>query len=400
MKATYKKPNIFLYRFIQAAGWLLSVFVFRKKTLRNEIRGVKGAYVLLANHEAQFDVANIVCATSRPMTFVASNSFYNSLPIHGIMEKLAVIPKQQFQTSLSEMKKIKAVIDSGNPLTIYPAGLMCEDGLSTPIPRGTYEFLRWLDADVYIAKTSGTYFTMPKWTKGLRPGRTYMDIYRLFTKEELRSLSIEEIKKRADDALLFDAYREQESLRCRYAKNDNIEGLQNVLYMCPHCENEFTMGVKNKHSIFCESCGYEEQSDKYAFLHVKSKIGKEIRYVSDWSRRIFQKVKEDIKRFPDLMLKAETRIDMIDYEKHKFIPVGEGTLSLTGREISLNGMINGEALNVSASTANYPTLPFSPGKYVELQVKDKIYRCVLNDGRLAQKFINTIKALYELKFQQ
>ncbi len=25
---------------------------------------------------------------------------------------------------------------------------------------------------------SSTYFVMPKWGKGLRPGRTYMDIYR------------------------------------------------------------------------------------------------------------------------------------------------------------------------------------------------------------------------------
>jgi hypothetical protein len=51
------------------------------------------------------------------------------------------------------MKKMKAVVEAGQPLAIYPAGLMCEDGLSTPIPKATYKFLKWMNVDVYMART-------------------------------------------------------------------------------------------------------------------------------------------------------------------------------------------------------------------------------------------------------
>jgi len=110
---------------------------------------------------------------------------------------------------------------------------MCEDGLSTPIPAATYKFLKWLGVDVYVAKATGTYFVMPKWTGGMRPGRTTMDIYKLFDARELADMDVETVKKRTEEALLFDAYREQEQMQVTYKHNDDLQGLENVLYMCP-----------------------------------------------------------------------------------------------------------------------------------------------------------------------
>ena len=142
----YKKPNLLCYRIAQIAAWLVATFIFRRKFQRNEIKGKKGPFVVIANHQAALDFVNLIGATSRPMSFVISNSFFNTLPIRGFMEKMGVIPKQQFQTTVRDMKRMKTVIDRGEPIVIYPAGLMCEDGLTTPIPAATYKFLKWLDA--------------------------------------------------------------------------------------------------------------------------------------------------------------------------------------------------------------------------------------------------------------
>ena len=222
----YTRPDPLLYRTAQLVAFVFATGVFKRKMLRNEIKDAEGPYVVIANHEAAYDFANLIGATRRRMTFVISNSFYNSLPITGVLKKLGVIPKQQFQTTIGDMRRIKSVIENGEPLVIYPAGLMCEDGISTPIPQATYKFLKWLDADVYVARASGTYFTMPKWTKGFRPGRTYMDIYKLFDRAELRKLSVKQIKEKTDEAILFDAYREQEKLLAKYSDNANIEDLK------------------------------------------------------------------------------------------------------------------------------------------------------------------------------
>lgn len=287
----YTRPKLLYYRIAQIVSWFVATFVFKRKFIRNEIKGKRGAYVVIANHEAAYDFVNLISASARTMSFVISNSFFNTLPVKGFMQKMGVIPKQQFQTSIKDLKRIKAVIDHGEPVVIYPAGLMCEDGLSTPIPAATYKFLKWLNTDVYIARTS----------------------------------------------------------------------------------------------------------DEYAFLHNHRGIGKELRYVSDWSKLIYETLKEKIKQGHESILSAKTKIHMIDYDKCKFVEVGHGILSLSKEHFLIDGQINEQAVNLSIPTANFPTLPFGPGKYLEIQHGSDIYRCVLDDGRLAMKFINMVKIFHELR---
>lgn len=392
----YTRPQRLYYRIAQLVSWHVATFIFKRKIIRNEIKGKKGPFVVIANHEAALDFVNLISATQRPMSFVISKSFYNTLPLKKFMQKMGVIPKQQFQTSVKDLKRIKAVVDAGEPVVIYPAGLMCEDGLSTPIPGATYKFLKWLEADVYVARSVGTYFVMPKWTKGMRPGRTELDIYRLFSKEELQAMDLETVQKKTDEALLFDAYREQERMLVKYKNNANIEGLENVLYMCPNCGEEFSVEVTGGNTLRCTACGFAEESDEYAFLHNRGE-GRELRYVSDWSRHIYEKLRRQITADPNMILSAETDIHMIDYEKDKFVEVGTGTVSLCASHFRITGTVNGNPVELTVPIGNMPTLPFTPGKHFEIQDGADIYRCVLKDGRLAMKFINMVKIFYELK---
>ena len=319
----FKKPNFFCYLLARAVSWLAATLVFKRKFIRNEIKKVKGPYVVIANHQAALDFVNLIGATPRRMSFVISKSFYSTLPIQGILKKMGVIPKQQFQTTVKDMKRMKAVIDHEQPLVIYPAGLMCEDGLSTPIPAATYKFLKWLGVDIYAARSSGTYFSMPKWGKGLRPGRTYLDVYKLFDAAELAQLDVEEIRARTDAALLFDAYREQEALPQQHrGSGRNIEGLENVLYQCPNCGREFSMRVRDKNTIYCTDCGYEQVSDACAFLHNCRGLGKELRYVSDWSRLIYDRLRQRMAGGEALSLSAPTAIHMVNEKKKKPFLIG------------------------------------------------------------------------------
>ncbi len=393
---SYQKPRLLYYRTAQAVGALTSKLIFRCRTLRNEIKKQTGAFVVIANHQSMLDFVNLIGATRRPMSFVISQSFFRALPLTGFMEKMGVIPKQQFQTAPHDLKQMKAVIAAGQPLVIYPAGLMCEDGLSTPIPSATYKFLKWLDVDVYAARTVGSYFVMPKWGKGLRPGRTTMDIYKLFSREELAELPIEAIAEKTDEALLFDAYAEQEQLQAVYRHNDNIEGLEQVLYICPHCKKEHTMTVKDRSTITCTACGYTEQADRYGFLHKVGHIGQEIRHVSDWSRMIRQEIAARIRRGHLHLLQAQTEIRMLDPNKHKFVSVGEGTIEVAAQGIRLQG----PSLDICLSLTNIPSLPFSPGKHLEIQHGDRIYRCQLRQGRLVMKLIHMIQTFHQLQIKE
>lgn len=392
----YRKPSRLHYRIAQVVCWVVAKLFFRRKVLRNEIKGVEGPFVVIANHQAAYDFVSLIGMTVRPMSFVISNSFFNSLPIMGFLTRMGVIPKQQFQTTVTDMKNMKAVVEAGEPLVIYPAGLMCEDGLSTPIPTATYKFLKWLNVDIYVARISGTYFAMPKWSKGLRPGRTTLDVYKLISVEELENMDIDTVREKTDAALQYDAYREQETMMVKYKNGSNIRGLENVLYVCPNCLSEYTMQVRYSSVICCSHCGYEQVSDDYGFFHNEKGVGPEIRYASDWSRMIYNQLKKQVEDGELTQISSKTKICMIDYEKHKFVEVGQGTLTLHRGSFRIQGTIHGEETDMTISADGLPTLPFSPGKYLEVQDGKRIYRCVLENGKLVMKFINLVKIFYEL----
>ena len=389
------KSNMTVYRIMKTIANAVANLIFKRKYLRNEVLGKSGAMVIIGNHQAALDFTTAVSITKRHITFVVSDSFYNTLPFKKCMGAVGVIPKQQFQTTLTEISKMRSTVKHGGILMFYPAGLMSEDGLSTPIPHNTYKFLQYLDADVYAARNVGTYFVTPKWSKKIRPGRTLTDVYKIIGKEELADLTEEEIKKRVDSALLFDAYREQEKHMIKYRGCDNIEGLENVLYVCPHCKREFTMRVKNKNTIYCTECGFAHTSDKYGFLHNSGNCGEEIRYVSDWSRMIYKKVGEMIEDGALDTLSAKTEIHMIAYEKKKYVKVGSGTITLTPEKFILEGTIKGEETTVEVSLNTFASIPFKPGSRIEIQCGKLSYRCVLEDGRLAAKFVNMVENYHE-----
>ena len=391
-----RKVSMFWFRVAQTCSKFIASMWFKRKFVRNEVKGKKGPFVIIANHQAALDFANLIGVTREHITFVISNAFFNTVPIKKQLDKAGMIPKQQFQTGINDMRRMREVLDGGGILALYPAGLMCEDGLSTPIPDATYRFLRWLGVDVYMARTEGTYFVMPKWSKKKRPGRTYLDVYKLFSKEELTKMPLDELTARANEALLFDAYRDQEKHMIKYRGGSNVEGLENVLYKCPHCGEEFSIKVKDERVIYCDRCGYEQTCDEYGFLHKTSEIGDEVRYVSDWSRKIYSHMKEKITSGEYTEIEADTKISMIDRDKHKFVEVGAGSLKVTREHITLVGTVNGEPVDVKLTSAMFPSLPFGPGRYVELQSGEEIYRCILEDGRLAMKIVNTVKVFYEL----
>lgn len=396
-KRTYSK---FLYGLVKILSWFVATFAFKRRFMRNEIKGKKGPFVIIANHEASLDFVNLIGATREHLSFVISNSFYNTLPFKGIVSRLGMIPKQQFQTSLRDLGTMRSILKNDGILVIYPAGLMCEDGQSTPIPPTTYEFLRWLNHDVYVAKTIGTYFSMPKWSKGIRRGRTYIDIYKLFDKEELALASVEEIKTKTYEALDFDAYLEQEKLKIKYSHNSNIEGLENVLYACPNCTGEFTMRTKRKKTIYCVQCGFEETSDKYALLHNESGVGKEVRLVSAWSKMIYNNLKEKVNSGKIKKQTTTAKIQLIDPKKHKYRDVGDAEITLTSDTLSIAGVINGENLKLDMSTSSFPSLPFKPGKYFEIQHGNISYRCFPKKPLTVMKWVNLIKIYYELKNEE
>lgn len=396
MKKKTVKQSRLAYAFFKLLANTVARFVFKRKFLRNELKGKKGPLVVISNHAAALDFVNLIGATRRPMRFVISSSFYRTLPFKGIVKRLGLIPKQQFQTTLGDMRAIKTVIEEGDILVIYPMGLMSDDGAAQPMPEATYQFLKWMKADVYVAKNIGTYFSMPKWRcGGMRRGRTLIDIYKLFDAAELHTASLDTVRKKTDEALSFDAYEEQEKYLFKYKNCHNIKGLENILYQCPHCGKEFSVHTKGEDTLFCESCGFTEKADAYGFLHNVGNLGEEIRHPSKWSAWIRERIKAEINEGHLTSLTTPVKIQMVPIGKKSFVDMGAGTLTLSREHFILSGHIGEDTATVTIPIVQFVSLPYKPGCYIELQHGAEIYRCLPENGKLTTKMIHMIEIFYE-----
>lgn len=398
---SYKKPNAITYSALHNLALVLSRSVFKNEKLRNELKNEKGPCVVIANHESAMDPVNMLAACRRPATFVLSNAYANTMPeiIQPTLRRMNPIVKQQFQTSIKDVKRMLDVVKSGGVLVIYPAGMMTEDGASTPIPEATYKLVRKLGVNTYVARSSGMYFVHPKWTSGIRKGRTTLDIYKLFDAEELKTLGDDKIKEAIAEALLFDSYKDQESALVKYDSANNIEGLEKVLYQCPECGEEFTInavcaeGSEVKNTLRCACCGYEQTADDYGIFHNRKGLGREIKFPSEWSRKILDKLKADIEE-KEFSISCNVRIKKLDYNSHSFKEIGAGRLSLSRENLELVSEEGG--ISISQKPHKFPILPFVPGKQIDIQDGEDVYRCFPENPEIVMKIINSIKAIHTL----
>lgn len=395
-KNRFQKPNIIIYGILLAVCKLIAKFKFNLKIEKNEIKKLKGSYVVIANHESSIDFINMVCATNRRLSFVISNSFYQSLKIHWLIKQAGVIAKQQFQTSPTDLKKMKEAINNKRHLVIYPAGLMTANGIATPVPEATGKFLKWLNTDVYVAKTTGSYFTNPKWGKGFRKGKITLNITKLFSKEDLENKESEDIQRIVYDSLYYDAYKYQEKDLISYKNGNNIKGLENVLYWCPKCNHYFTNKNIDDSTMRCEHCGNEVNSDNYGFLHPKTNNDICFKHPSDWYRELYKKLYFDIQNDENYTLYSPMTLKMLDYKKHQFIEVSKGSVKLDKDKFVINYQLNDSNIQKEIPIKTIPILPSKPGVHFEIQDGHEIYRCCLDNGSEVTKWMDVLNIFYEI----
>ena len=396
-KTEYKRPNALLYGVVKLVSKLACTFLYRMKVERNELTGTSGRRILICNHEAAIDFLPVYAAVKERCHMVASNSIIMSIPVVATLAaRVGVLCKNQFQTAISDMRNMKRVVENEGLLVLFPAGMMTESGTSTPIPRATAKTLKWLDADVYVGKVGGTYLTSPKWSKVRRKGKITLDIYKLASREEFAALSVERAEALVDEHLAFDAYRANEVNRVPYKNGDNVEGLENVLFRCPVCGEDFAIRAQGN-KLTCTACGFALESDQYGLLHDPAGGEPLFRCPSDWYAQLEQQVYELVAA--DWGYEFTTRADIykINDKKHCYEKAGRGTVTMTFEQFIIDGELFGEPFYQEVSAAAFPILPFQPGKRFEIQCGRDIFRICPEDGRIVMRWILTLKAAYRLR---
>ena len=230
----------------------------------------------------------------------------------------------------------------------------------------------------------------------MRKGKITLEVTKMLSKEELQKMDATEVSSIVSDKLDYNAYKYQEEDKVIYKNGNSIEGLENVLYWCPKCDNEFTIKNASFDTMKCSHCGNEVYLDKYGFLNKKNDNDVHYKYVSDWYLEIYNRLKEEVSKNSEYKLNENVVVHMLNYKKHKFEPVGRAKLELNKDNFIIDGIINDENKLINVPIKTLPILPFKPGKQLEIQDGSVIYRCVFDNGQAVSKWINLLKIYYEI----
>ena len=241
-----KEPNKFLYWFFKG---LLKKLYFKKVNLQLKnveiFKDVEGPFILLYNHPSFFDwMYTFIPLYPKRVNAIMAYYYFCNYRLAKVLHKLGCFPKFLYQPDISAIKNIKKVINNGGILGIAPEGRLSAYGELETLAPATEKLIKHLGVPVYIGKISGGYFTKPKWAANIRRGRVDLEYELLFTPEDLKTKSLEEINTILNKKMYYNDFKWQKENKV-YFKGDKFRGgLENILYVCPECENEFTIHTK------------------------------------------------------------------------------------------------------------------------------------------------------------
>lgn len=249
-------------------------------------------YVVLANHNTDYDPLMIRETFSDQMYFVAAENILRM----GILSKILVRyfdpifrikGKREIRTTQEMLRRLRA----GYNVCLFPEGNRSFNGATGYIFPATAKVVKKSGAGLITYRLSGGYLSSPRWSRTLRKGKMTGEIVGIYSPEELAQMSADELHKIISRDLHEDAYERQEIDPVAYKGEKLAEGLESTLFTCPSCKS---IGTLHTHDDIIEcSCGYKARYDEYGYLVEDDSSRKTIRALDMWQFNLLQeRVKE------------------------------------------------------------------------------------------------------------
>lgn len=269
--------------YLLALAYVLSapaVLKHRTKITRIRMEGIKPPYILLSNHNCFFDfkVAMKQILPHRFNPIVAIDGFVG---FDTLLRRLGGIAKRKFTNDVMLIRQIRRVIQNGDICLFYPEARYSLCGTTAVLPNSLGTLCKMMKAPVITMICHGHHTDAPFWNihpRGVKP--TEAEITLQYTPEELEAATPEEINKRLVEAFQYDdfAWQKERGIRVTYKKR--AEGLEKVLYQCPHCKTEYRMASEGT-ILYCKACGKRWQYTELGELQAEDGET-EFPHIPDW----------------------------------------------------------------------------------------------------------------------
>ena len=236
---------------------------------RKEIKKLEGPYLLLTNHHSWLDFIAIYNLDRDQRYSIVINNYYFRMPVIGKwLTKAGCIRKKMFTNDARCVMDIIKAKNDGYPILMFPEARLSTDGGPSKMNPAIAHLAKRLDIPVVLVQLRGGYFVKPKWRKKMLRGRYEVEVKNIISKEQLQAMEKEELLSTIEDALYFNEFDKVNSI---YKSKHKAEGLEHILYRCPHC-GKLYVNTSNRNTLTCSNCGTTYEIDNsYQFKEGKYK---------------------------------------------------------------------------------------------------------------------------------
>lgn len=199
-----------------------------------------------------------------------------------LMRLLGCTPTHKYVSDMSLIKDITYMLkENKTSVLMYPEAGYSFDGCATTLPKRMGVLMKRLGVPVVTVITQGAFHRDPLYNMlQIRDVKVSAHVKCIATAEELKEKSVEELDALLAEAFSFDNFAWQRDNKVSIDAPFRADGLQRILYKCPHCGSENQMEGKGIH-LTCHACGKQWTMDQYGQLCAD--IGDtEYPHIPDW----------------------------------------------------------------------------------------------------------------------
>jgi len=399
-EALIPKPNAFLYYTVGFFAGLYFRWILGLRVERSDIKGIKPPFIVLAGHTSYLDFFTVTIALyPRRMNYLAAYNFFRDPVLKFLLGLMGAIPKNQFTRDNQSILKTKYVISCGGIIAIFPHGCLSNEGRPGGFASPSIaKLIKNLKIPVVAVHTNGGYLTRPRWTKRIRRGRMDTTVTRVFTSEELSTLSVDNIYRRLISAIDFDDYRWQRKHKVTFKGRHLAEGVELVLYKCPKCNAEFTLHSKGN-KLFCLCCDNEAIVNSKLFFEPGNEDSIVYDGIDNWYDFQRENLLTEI-HDPDFKITTSTSLLWNEPGKYGYQDMGHGNLSLTREAVIYEEKVFERADSLYFDMKDIIMVPFAAGEYFEIANGSDIRRFVLDDVRMMMKWVLAIRLIRDEYYEK
>ena len=304
-----RKPSFLLASLVRVlVEPTLRQIKFSYTTERMDLIGKDEPCLILMNHSSFTDMK-----LAYGIFYPKKTGFITSVDaMSGILGKfmriLGCTPTHKFVTDMSLLKDLEYMLKVNKESVImYPEAGYSLDGRTTTLPRRLGILLKRLGVPVVTVITTGAFARDPMYNMlQIRDVKVSAHVRCMATAEEIKEKSVAELDAMIDEAFSFDNFAWQRDNNVVIDEPFRADGLQRILYKCPHCGEENKMEGKGT-KLICNACGKEWEMDELGQL---SAVSGETEYshIPDWYDWQRECVKKEIEEGTYLL---DTDVDIV-----------------------------------------------------------------------------------------